>query len=896
MAAKWLAANEVKMNRPKNRFRVTQLTLAIMASLTMSQAALSQQNQNDEDVLDEVVTTGTRLKGTATAVIEERKNQAFVADILGAEQISRTGDSDAASALRRVTGLTLVDGKFIYVRGLGERYSSTQLNGAAVPSPDPTRNVIPLDLFPSDIIESLSVQKAFSPSMPASFGGGNVDIRLKTIPDDFVFNMSGSLGYNSENSGDALTYNGGSKDWQGRDDGTRAAPASIQTRWDNKQFLDNLDKAEALSLFSDVNRDYDPFLESVGPDVGVGFSLGNSVDIDNNWRVGFLWTTSYDNETTVSEEYELEQADRVGDSINIVRFFDDITVTESTVKWSNMLNLGIDYNRNHQIDYSLILLNDTSDQISEGFGNTENLNLAEGLRIRDIEVEYEERKMYTNQLRGMHTFPSLNFAGFDWKYSLGRSLRNAPGNMEARFVLADANLDGVFDVQNESSLNNSTTAARYTFQNLHDRLENFGYNFTYPVSIKNWEFEFKFGGDFLTKTRSSEGRTFDVNTRAFSSNADLEGSSFFSILSNEILAEPSYFNSTAIIRDTTIAGDDYVAAQKVDAYYLEADLFYQGKWRISGGARFEDFRQVVAPFDPRSNQIDLPDEADRGQLAFQEDDFYPALALTYIKDDSMQFRASVGQTVVRPDLREVSSSTFIDPLTGFPTSGTPGINTTSIINYDVRWEWYREAGNNISIGLFYKDMDAPIESVQSPAQDGPPLIKIANAETGELYGIEFEFLQGLESIGQGIWDNIFVSGNLTISDSEITLDRQNIVNQTGLSAAVTNLTRRLTGHSQYVANMQAGYDSDDGEHSLSVVYNVFGERILIPGIDGFDDSYEQPFHSLDTVYKYYPNFNTTVTFKVQNLLGESKELEFEDVLLRSQTKGTNVSLSLKYDF
>ena len=137
---------------------------------------------------------------------------------------------------------------------------------------------------------------------------------------------------------------------------------------------------------------------------------------------------------------------------------------------------------------------------------------------------------------------------------------------------------------------------------------------------------------------------------------------------------------------------------------------------------------------------------------------------------------------------------------------------------------------------------------------------------------------------------------MTISDSEITLDRQNIVDQTGLSAAVTNLTRRLTGHSQYVANMQGGYDSDNGEHSLSVVYNVFGERILIPGIDGFDDSYEQPFHSLDTVYKYYPNFNTTVTFKVQNLLGENKKLAFEEVLLRSQTRGTKVSLSLKYDF
>lgn len=884
------------MNTPENRFPVKRLTLAMLASLTMLQPSFAQQSQDEEDAIEEVVATGTRLKGTATAVLEERKNQAFVADILGAEQISRTGDSDAAAALRRVTGLTLVDGKFIYVRGLGERYSSTQLNGAAVPSPDPTRNVIPLDLFPSDIIESLSVQKSYSPSMPASFGGGNVDIRLKTIPADFIFNVTGSLGYNTENSADALAYNGGSNDWLGRDDGTRAVPASIQQRWDNKQFLDSLDQDLALSLLQDVNRDYDLSSQSVGPDRKLSFSLGNSLDVDEDWRLGFLWTNSYGYETAVSQQYELQQADRVQDAINLVRFFDDISVTETTVKWSNMLNLGVDYNRNHRVDYSLIVLNDTSDEVREKFGNTENLNKAEGLRIRDIQVEYEERKMFTNQIRGMHTFPEFNFAGFDWKYSLGRSLRRAPGNMQARFVINDANQDGAFDAQNEISLNNSTTAGRYSFQDLHDRLENYGYNFTYPVSIKNWEMEFKFGGDFLSKARTAENRRFDINTRAFVNSDDLVGNSFFDIFSDEVLADPTNFSGPAIIRDTTIAGDDYVAAQKIDAFYIEADLFYKGKWRFSGGARFEDFRQAVAPFDPRSNQIDLPDEADRGQLAFQEDDFYPALALTYIKDESMQFRASIGQTVVRPDLREVSSSTFIDPLTEFPIAGTPGLNTTSIINYDLRWEWYREAGNNLSVGLFYKDMDAPIESVQSPAQDGPPLIRIANAQTGELYGVELEFLQGLEFIGDGVWDNIFLSGNLTLSDSEITLDRQSIVDQTGVSAAVTNLTRRLTGHSQYVVNLQAGFDSDNGEHALSLVYNVFGERILIPGIDGFDDSYEQPFHSLDTVYKYYPNFNTTVTFKVQNIMGQDKEIEFEDVLLRSETKGSKISLSVKYDF
>ncbi len=184
-----------------------------------------------------------------------------------------------------------------------------------------------------------------------------------------------------------------------------------------------------------------------------------------------------------------------------------------------------------------------------------------------------------------------------------------------------------------------------------------------------------------------------------------------------------------------------------------------------------------------------------------------------------------GKTVVRPDLREVSSSTYLDPLTLFPVGGTPGLNTTDIDNFDARWEWYQGNGDTLSIGLFYKDMTNPIESVQSPSQDGPPLVRIANAETGEVYGTEVEWLKTLSN-------NFFLSGNVTLSDSSITLDTQNIVEQTGVSTSITNTERRLTGHSEWVVNTQLGFDSDDGMHSASLVYNVFGDRIIIPGIDG----------------------------------------------------------------
>lgn len=874
-----------------NRFPLASLSLAVLAAIS-AQPTLAQ--QEDEQLMEEVVATGTRLKGSATAVMQERKEQAFVADIMGAEQIARTGDSDAAGALRRVTGLTLVDGKFIYVRGLGERYSSTQLNGATVPSPDPTRSVIPLDLFPSDIIESLSVQKSYSPSMPAHFGGGNVNIRLKTIPSDFLFNVSAKVGGNSENFDDGLTYNGGGKDWQGRDDGTRAAPASIQQLWDNRTFLNDISIEENRKLAVDLNRDFDARKKSIGPDTGFNVALGDNFESDSgDWRYGFLTTVGYTNEWDVKEKFEGQDFRKEGDGYVLVRGFDEVQSTEHSVKWSGMLNLGLDFKRQHRIDISSLILHDTEDKIEEKFGNTNNALLSDGIRVRDVEVIYEERELVTNQIKGMHTFPDLWFAGLDWQYSKSCSNRYAPGNVETRFFIEDANKDGKFSVENEIALRRGNTASRYNFQRLQDEVENYGFNLSLPISLDKWEIELKSGANFIKKERNASNRRFDLNTLAITG-ADLKGRNVSDILTDSVLQNSPL--TDRILRDTTIAGDDYQSAQVIDAYYVEGDFFFDNQWRFSGGVRWEDYKQATFGFNPRTGQFD--DVNNRQELlekVVNEDDFYPALAMTYTIDPEMQLRLSYGETVVRPDLREIARSTFLDPLTGDPVRGTPGLKTTAIKNYDARWEWYMDSGDNLSVGLFYKDMQNPIESVQSPGQDGPPLIVMANATEGSVYGVELEFLKGLEFLG-GVGNNLFVSGNVTLSDSEITLNTKNIVAQTGVSTAITHAERRLTGHSKYVVNLQLGYDSDNGNHSASVVYNVFGDRIILPGIDGFEDTYEQPFHSLDVVYTYYPDFNSQVKLKLQNILDQKKKLEFDNQLRRSETKGIGFTLSYKYEF
>jgi len=355
--------------------------LSVAVATAFSATVMAQ--TTGEDSIEEVVTTGTRLQGTATAVIEERKDQAFVADILGAEQISRTGDSDAASALRRVTGLTLVDGKFIYVRGLGERYSSARLNGAAVPSPDLSRNVIPLDIFPANIIESLSVQKAYSPNIQAGFGGGYIDIRTKSIPDEFI-------GFVELGIGDRLT---GADDISYKRNEASIAP-ELRTAIGNlrgdfsipniitNQSLTNGDTTAVQqatdfnkSLMKTLYRDFAVSEESADIDWSGKFAIGNSFDEDVfGGKIGAIFSAAYDNSTTSADKRTAVLSDgaQAGctteinsqeDLANICfDSFRDIASTKVNERFNSYLSIGYEYDT-HSISYSNIYLSDDEEEV-----------------------------------------------------------------------------------------------------------------------------------------------------------------------------------------------------------------------------------------------------------------------------------------------------------------------------------------------------------------------------------------------------------------------------------------------------------------------------------------------------------------------------------------------------
>jgi TonB-dependent receptor len=891
---------------PNRVTRAVLLALTASAALPLSAAVAQEATQQttqqvaapaataSETQAVERINVSGRLLSSAAATAEERRQQPFVAELLGMDQISRAGDGNAAAALRRVTGLTLVKDKFIYVRGLGERYSSTLLNGAQVPSPDPTRNVVPMDMFPAGIIESMVVQKSYSPELPAAFGGGNINIRTSSIPLDQVFSFSVGTEYNSLSSDKGLEYSGGGDDWRGRDDGTRSLSDPFRAAVAQYGSLDlvkiaqglggvnadNLAKAELINrnLGLEMNRDLDVREKSLGPAYDASMSWGNRFDIGE--RVfGVMAGVSYDQSSENSKDQERYYSITTGSELTPLNRYDDILRTEHQVKLSGMLNFGFEWDNNNRFETSSIYLQDTKDRIKRKIGDSiETIN--EANRENEFyNILYEERSMLSNQIRGKHTLDWAGDLNIDWQYTDAKAERRAPGEVEYLYVRS---LDDAGALQSKT-MRRSDNAVIYQFGNMEDNTENVSWNAKYPLSTEKTEWSFSTGYSYFERQRDASTARYKFDTRGFS-NADL------SQAYSQIFADANIQNAAKRfqISDVTGDADDYKAAQMIDAAYVAMEATYDYTWRVNLGVRYEDFRQVSVPLNPSTGAA----QGDVSKMLIQQDDLYPALSVTWMRTEETQLRFGFSETVVRPDLREVTPVLFIDPITDFKVMGFADLKSTDIKGYDMRFESYLDSGSNYSIGVFYKDMINPIEAIELKGSDGNLLMSFRNALAGEVYGIEAEALQKLDmfegDFGQFV-DNFFINSNVTFSKSEIEMQALGESN-------LTNLVRPLTGHSKYVVNFQLGYDSDNEDHTATLTYNVFGKRIAFAGIDGKDDAYEQPFHSLDFTYSYTVLPEGNLKFSVKNLLNEETEILQQGEILQKREEGVSIGLSYSQKF
>jgi TonB-dependent receptor len=880
-----------------------------------------------EGVVDEVIAVG-RLRSSAVDVVVERLEQEVVSDFLGAEQIARTGDSTVSLALRRVPGLSLVNDQFIYVRGLGERYSSTQLNGANVPSPDLTRNVLPLDLFPAEIIEALAVQKGYSPDMPAAFGGGNVNIVTRGIPEAPVVSVEIESGYNSESGDDGITYVGGHDDSLGTDDGTRAYPFALQEA--RQTYLGDIAatgiynglvrdgnvhtfaEAETINrdLATSLYRNIDFQQKSLSPDAGLEAAFGNSwyPGDTEQWRIGALALLSYDN-TWRNRERDVQN---LADPTTQLTFHEDRTINQVTA--TSVANLGLAFGDDHEISTSSLFLRNTEDDAAVAAGFSANFQQASGNGFRDYRIRYEERNLRTNQIRGHHVIGAdtvdilpfldkqiLSGLTYDWYYSESTAETDIPSEI---LISAQDQVDPQTGAVLSSAVRLSSSAANYRYTSLDDEVESYGWDLMKPFTGSGLDIEVSGGWDYSRKGREYLQEELTLGTTAAAAAPILVGTPG-SVLTDANLLNPANDFEIAF---GGIGTESYVAAQTVEGAYLKVDaLFGEEKWRVSGGARWEQFQQVSLPidtlqFDPRTGQSGVPttspDPDENAQallpLVFSEDEIYPAVSLTYMHPnfwaETFQLRFNASETVTRPDLREISEAAYIDPLTDFRVQGEPGLVPSPITNFDVRAEWFFDSGDNFTLSLFYKDIEKPIEARQGDATDNNIAITFFNAESAEITGIEMEWFKNLASLSDrwGRWvEPFFFSGNVTLSESTL------VAGAAGLD--LTSAERPMQGHSEYIANLQLGFDSDNGAHSWSLVYNTFGERIFFAAKPPATDVYEQPFNSLDIIYSFYPTDRLSLKFRFQNILDEKIELEQSGIRILEQSVGTTAKIDFKWD-
>jgi len=802
-------------------------------------------------------------------VPDEKRATDAISNVVDAEEFSPTGDANIAESLKRVAGLSTVGGKFVYVRGLGERYSMTLLNGAILPSPEPINRVVPMDLFPTSVLDSVLVQKTYSAQFPSEFGGGVLQMRTKKSTDEFFFNITSSVsGVQGVAFRDGFTMDGGDTDWLGYDDGHREAPLALLQATDNNQELRPYSPfsgvgipVEELEVVGEsFNNQWTPQVQSIDPNFSATVSTGNFHELnDNGMKVNYLAAVNYSNswDTDVIERNTYAP----GSDGLYLREATTFTGTENSVDISGIATAGLDFNLNHNLRLTSVLLRKTDDRVNRTEGFTE---AATDLQVN--ESEWIERELFSNQLQGDHYFPDFNELTVNWRASRIKAERDSP---DWRIYRRDAD-----------ELSSRVDGNQRTWSVLDDTAEEFGVDASMTF----------YGGPLDSVITAQAG--YVNNQKERQSEIRRFGFAFIGALTNDrkLLLGPveNIFSPENIrpdgfqIRELTRPTDNYEAENEMEAFYGEVEFNFNDRLRLTGGIRQEDFTQQV-------NTFDLFRPSTGSNASQDTSETLPSFSLTFINYDH-QFRLAYSETVSRPDFRELSPAAFTNPVTGWEVIGNPELKITDIVNYDFRWEWYFGFTDYMSVGLFYKEFTNPIESsiVSSVSRRGT----FINADGAVNQGIELEGYKRLDFLGEdflnGIGEDFYVQANVSFIDSEVEIAPEN-------QGILTTLVRPLQGQSDWLFNFQMGYEPMAGT-TATLLYHYFGERISDVGVETAPDFIEEPFGELNFVYIRDLTGDLAMTFKAKNIMDERNEVTQGGFVANGYNRGREFSFQLDYTF
>jgi len=836
--------------------------------------------------IQEVVVTARKREQTEAAVLVMKKKMPSILDGISAQQISRLGDSDAASALKRVTGVSVEGGKYVYVRGLSDRYSNTTLNGAQIPGLDPEKNTVQMDLFPSNIIENLMVYKTFSPDIPGNSTGGLVNIVTKDFPEKFTLQFSGKLGFNPQSNlrDDFLTYEGGSTDKLGMDDGTRGIPEEMETLTETGQLpyiYSGTD--DTLGIISRAfSKSMDNVYGTSLLDQSYSFSMGNRVSLLGR-DLGFNLSASYSNEFEMytgghDEKYSVTAPDVPAPK----RLVEDNLGTESAL-WSGLANLSYKINNNNMIGFT------TMRNQSGVKSSRYNIGVAADPDQEDIieqKLGWLERSITLYQAKGKHLFSGLGNATIDWMGSYIIASQDEP---DLRFFFMDYNTDESNGEYTNYVVRLNNLPARF-YREMDETNMDLTLNYSQPFKVGERNAKLKFGGSYVLKERISVENKFDIQRQG---GIRFNGTATDFLRDENIVDGPGQYN-IVYYANSNLTNDknSYEGFERVIGGYGMIDLQVTTQVRIITGLRYEHTDMFVENHVDTIKYPTKVDDYDNG--GFADKNLLPSFNMVFTPIEDMNIRAGYGRTVARPVFRELAPYASYDYKAGLRKIGNPDLKKTTVDNIDFRWEWFFRPNEIVSVSAFCKYFTNPIE-LRDKEQAANPEIHYENIDNSKLYGLEFEFRKRLDMVE--ILRNFSIGANITLVKSIVKEDSTRLASARLVDPDWAE-TRPMFGQSPYVVNSYLNYQNFEQGWDVNLGFNVSGEKLILVNKAATPDVYEQPFPVLDfNISKQFGN-GINIKLSADNLLNPYFEQTFDfgssTGYFRQYKIGRSFSIGLTY--
>jgi len=856
--------------------------------------------------MEEVVVTAGAVRNSEAAMLTMKRTSPQMLDGISSEKFDKIGVSDAAQALKKVTGVSVEGGKYVYVRGLGDRYTNTMLNSVEIPSLDPNRNSLQVDIFPSNLIENMVINKTASAELPADFTGGIVNIETIDFPERPIFDISTSFTYNPQMhfNSNYLTYEGSDTDFLGFDNGTRELP--------NEARGENIPSPLSGTSDNNVHEFVNSFNPTLGPkqqtnnmDYSLGLTLGDQYKVGDDNTLGYILSGKYSNNTKYYNDYKYGEWQNAlnAENLDLVRSTtQNGTVAENNVFLGGLAGVAYKAGQSKFKLTGMHLQNGESRSANFLVDNSESAPGQSGYIGESYNLEYSERSITNFLLNGTHYFDNANWE-IDWRLSPTFSTMNDPDLRKTTYTIKP-NGDYTF---NAGAGGFPSRTWRYMDEvNLVGRVNISGdYElFGNPAIVK-------FGGSHVYKERDYEILSYTASF--FGNQFDWQGDPSEILIDDHIYGNGNggtiYYQSG----NPDPNPNAYNSNSSNTAVYVSNQFSLIQNVKTTIGLRVENYvlrhtgRDISYAQGDTEAGINFDDEKVLDAL-----DFFPSANVIYNVTDRMNVRFSYSKTIARPSFKEMSFAQILDPISNrifngglYPIGSWDGnLHETRINNFDLRFESFLSGNQLISVSGFYKTFDDPIELVRLRASATSSEFQPRNVGNGEVYGAEFEFRKSFNFLSESL-TNFGFSTNVTVVKSLIDMTDEEYNARKNREKEGQNIDdqRQMAGQAPYIINAGLTYDNTDLNMDAGLFYNLKGETLVLVGGGTYPDVYSEHFHNLkfNLNKAFGPRNQYSLSVNVSNILNDRREEFYDgyntaDKIYEAYSPARTYSVGFKYSF